>query len=190
MNSTESIFPVSCIILAGGRGERAGGADKGLITYKNKTLIQHVIDRVDPQVDEIIISANRNLELYRQYSDKVVSDSLGDFQGPLSGIASCLNHCEHEHILIVACDMPSLPNDLVSRLRDGMLNNSISIATINNRHQLALLVKKDLSDSIESQISSKQLKLIQWVESVPFASVSFDDTADAFLNLNTISGNS
>jgi len=189
MNSPKSIFPVSCIILAGGRGERAGGADKGLITYKNKTLIQHVIDRVGPQVDEIIISANRNLELYRQYSDKVVSDSLGDFQGPLSGIASCLNHCEHEHILIVACDMPSLPNDLLSRLSGSMLNNSISIATVNNHHQLALLVKKDLSDSIVSQVTNKQLKLIQWVESVPFASISFDDASDAFLNLNTISDN-
>ena len=182
---------VSCIILAGGEGKRAGGADKGLVSYENKPLIQHVIDRVRPQTDEIIISANRNIDLYNQYTDKVFSDSSdqssGQHRGPLAGIAACLNHCKYEWALVVACDMPSLPDNLVERLSDNIQNNSVCIATVNNYHQLALLLRNNLSDSIMSRINKNQLKLIQWVESIPHGTVNFDDNPDAFLNLNTLS---
>jgi len=178
--------PVSCIILAGGEGLRAGGADKGLIHYKGKPLIQHVIDRISDQTDEFIISANRNLDIYGQYTDKVFDDSFDNYKGPLAGIASCMSHCQYEWSLVVACDMPSLPDDLVARLSEKSQNKSICIATLNNRHQLAFLVKNDLSASITAQINNDQLKLIQWIESIPHVTVSFDDNPDAFLNLNTI----
>jgi molybdopterin-guanine dinucleotide biosynthesis protein A len=184
MNKTPD--KISCIILAGGRGKRAGDADKGLVTYKGKPLIQYVIDKIGPQTDEIIISAKRNLDVYSQYTDKVVSDSIADYQGPLSGIASCLSHCKHEQVLIVACDMPSLPDDLVARLNEKLHDNAICIATVNHRHQLALLIKNNLSDSIQTRVNTKRLKLIDWVESLPHAMVNFDDEANAFLNLNTI----
>lgn len=180
---------VSCIILAGGKGTRAGGEDKGLLTYDNKPLIQHVIDRVSPQTDEIIISANRNIDAYRLYTDKVISDLADDYQGPLAGIAACLNHCEHEQVLIVACDMPCLPDNLLERLSDNIFDSSVCIATVNSHHQLALLVRRDLSDSIMSQLQQNQLKLIRWVESVSHTTVNFDDTPDAFLNLNTLPDN-
>ena len=177
---------ISCIILAGGRGRRAGGADKGLVTYKDKPLIQYVIDKVGQQTDEIIISANRNLDFYRQYTNKVISDTTSGYQGPLSGITSCLSHCQNERVLIVACDMPSLPDDLVARLNEKLHDNAICIATVNHRHQLALLIKNNLSDSIQTRVNTKRLKLIDWVESLPHAMVNFDDEANAFLNLNTI----
>jgi len=177
---------ISCIILAGGRGKRAGGADKGLITYKGKPLIRYVIDKIGLQTDEIIISANRNLDVYSQYTNKVISDSIDGYQGPLSGIASCLSHCKYERVLIVACDMPSLPDDLAARLNEKLQDNAISIATVNHHHQLALLIKNNLSDSIQSRVNNNQLKFIEWVESLPHATVNFDDEADAFLNLNII----
>ena len=89
---------VSCIILAGGEGKRAGGLDKGLLPYKNKTgknkpLIEHVIDAVKNQVDDIVISANRNAESYKRYSAHVIGDATEDYQGPLAGIAACLKYC-------------------------------------------------------------------------------------------------
>lgn len=177
---------ISGIILAGGKGLRAGGIDKGLVPYKDKPLIQHVIDRIADQTDEIIISANRNLDIYGQYTDKVINDSFDNYKGPLAGIASCMSHCQYEWSLVVACDMPSLPDDLVTRLSENSQNKSICIATLNHRHQLAFLVKNDLSDSITTRIKNNQLKLIQWIESIPHATVSFDDIPDAFLNLNTI----
>lgn len=186
MSGHKTTTPISSIILAGGKGLRAGGVDKGLIPYNGKPLIQHVIDRIGNQTDEIIISANRNLDIYGQYTDKVISDSFDDYKGPLAGIASCMSHCQYEWSLVAACDMPSLPDDLVARLSEKSQNKSICIATLNNRHQLAFLVKNDLSASITAQINNNQLKLIQWIESIPHATVSFDDNPDAFLNLNTI----
>jgi len=187
MNKTPD--KISCIILAGGRGKRAGGADKGLVTYKGKPLIQYVIDKIGPQTDEIIISANRNLNDYNQYSNKVISDSIDGYQGPLSGIASCLSHCKHEQVLIVACDMPSLPDDLAVRLHEKLQDNAICIATVKHHHQLALLIKNNLSDSIQTRVNTKRLKLIEWVELLPHATVNFDDEADAFLNINTFTDN-
>lgn len=180
---------VSCIILAGGRGKRAGGLDKGLLPYKDKTgnnkpLIEHVIDTVKNQVDDIVISANRNIKSYKQYSANVIGDSTEDYQGPLAGIAACLKHCKHELVLVVACDMPNLPSNLVTRLLSEIQNNSISIATVNNHHQLALIIKGNMVDSVQQRLNNKQLKLMQWVESAPYNTVSFDDTPHSFVNLN------
>ena len=183
---------VSCIILAGGRGKRAGGLDKGLLSYEKKTgenkpLIEYVIDAVKNQVDDIVISANRNTESYKRYSANVIGDSTEDYQGPLAGIAACLKHCKHELVLLVACDMPNLPCNLVKRLISEIQNNSISIATVDKHHQLALVIKSNLLDSAQQHLNNNQLKLIQWVESVPYNTVSFDDIPDAFVNLNHLS---
>lgn len=177
---------LSCIILAGGRGTRAGGADKGLMPYKGRRLIEHVIEQVAPQVDDIIISANRNTGEYRRYSDKVIADNDDDYRGPLSGIISCLPHCSQELVLIVACDMPALPEDLVERLLATIDSNAICIATIDDQHQLALLIHKDLANSLQQHLDKEQLSLIRWVESLPYSTASFDGDTDKFANLNTL----
>ena len=182
---------VSCIILAGGEGKRAGGSDKGFLPHTNESgndrpLIEHVIDAVKNQVDDIVISANRNIQSYKKYSANVIGDSTENYQGPLAGIAACLTHCRHEWVLIVACDMPNLPSNLVTRLLDGLKNNSISIATVGNHHQLALVVKRNLYESVQQRLDNRQLKLIRWVESVPYNTVSFDDMPEAFVNLNNL----
>ena len=176
---------VSCIILAGGQGKRVGGADKGLVLYNNKPLIEYVFNAVKPQVDDVVISANRNIEFYKSYSTRVIGDSAKDYQGPLAGIAACLKHCKHELVLVVACDMPNLPVKLVEQLTDKLQNNSICIATVKNYHQLAMIIKKDLLYSIQQHLDKNQLKLIQWVESVAYNTVSFDGEPDAFINLNS-----
>jgi len=178
---------VSCIILAGGEGKRAGGLDKGLITYQDKPLIEHVIYAVKDQVDDIVVSANRNFESYKQYSAKVIGDPIEDYQGPLAGIAACLKYCKHELVLVVACDMPVLPADLVTRLLGEIQHHSVSITSVDNHHQLALLIKREMAGSIQQCLNNKQLKLIQWVESVAYNTVSFDDKAEAFINLNRLS---
>ncbi len=184
MNSNPKQF--SCIILAGGEGKRAGGSDKGLLLYKEKPLIEHVINTIKFQVDDIVISANRNIDSYEQYTNKVINDFSDNYRGPLAGMAACLSHCKHEPVLVVACDMPALPEDLVDRLAADIQNRSINIATIDKHHQLAMIVKKDLLESIQQQLNDNQLKLIQWVESVSYATVSFDDIPDAFTNLNKL----
>lgn len=177
---------LSCIILAGGRGTRAGGADKGLIPYKERPLIEHVIEQVAPQVDDIIISANRNTDEYRRYSNKVITDNDDNYRGPLSGIISCLPHCSHELVLIVACDMPALPGDLAERLLATIDSNAICIATIDSQHQLALLTHKSQASSLQQHLDKEQLSLIRWVQSLPYSTASFDGDTDKFANLNTL----
>jgi molybdopterin-guanine dinucleotide biosynthesis protein A len=184
VNDTTEQF--SCIILAGGEGKRAGGRDKGLIQYKNKPLIEHVIATVNKQCRDIVISANRNIESYKQLADKVISDTAAEYRGPLAGIAACLPHCQHERVLIVACDMPELPDALVARLAADSDNYPVSIATVNDHHQLAMLINRDLLASIQQNLDRDQLKLISWVQSVTFKSVSFDDLAGAFANMNQL----
>jgi molybdenum cofactor guanylyltransferase len=176
----------SCIILSGGEGKRAGGLDKGLIVYNNLPLVEHVINTVKPQVDDIVISANRHITEYQQYGYKVISDLTQGFQGPLAGIAAALPYCQHERVLVVACDMPNLPLNLVERLACHLDEQSLAVASVGNHHQLAMLMNQNLIDSLEQQLQQNQLKLIRWIESQPHAIVPFDDTADAFLNLNKL----
>ncbi len=184
---TENATHVSCIILAGGQGKRVGGRDKGLVLYHNKPLIKHVIDAVKPQVDDIVISANRNINTYQLFAKQVKHDAAENYNGPLAGIAACLPLCKHDVVLVVACDMPSLPGKLVKRLTTGIQGKSACIATINHYHQLAMLIKKKSAASIQSHLKKNQLKLIQWVKSMPYTSVSFDDMPESFVNLNHLS---
>lgn len=184
MNTTATQY--SCIILAGGEGKRAGGLDKGLLVYENTPLIEHVINTVKPQVDDIVISANRNVEQYRQYGYQVVPDLTQGFQGPLAGIAAALACCKHDWVLVVACDMPRLPKNLVALLASRLQTESLAIASVHNHHQLAMLINKNLASSLKQQLDSNQLKLIRWIESLPHVIVPLDDLADAFLNLNKL----
>jgi len=183
-NSIEA--KISAIILAGGEGRRAGGRDKGLLDYNGRPMIEHVIDRIRPQADEIIISANRNLEQYRQYASQVIADETDSYRGPLAGISACLPACGHPLTLVVACDMPLLPADLVRRLLSAMADTDVAIATVNRQHQLALLLKTSLRDSIEQYLAGNRRKLITWIEAQRHTSVPFDDLAEAFVNLNRL----
>ena len=140
-----------------------------------------------PQVDDIIISANRNIETYLSYAHQVISDPSEGYQGPLAGIAACLPHCKHSYTIVVACDMPELPTDLVSRLSSAIGNNDIAIATIDDHHQLAMLINTRLSDSIRQQLEQGNRRLIQWVKSLSYTAVSFDDEAASFTNINHLS---
>ncbi|VAW52848.1 Molybdenum cofactor guanylyltransferase [hydrothermal vent metagenome] len=156
---------ISCIILAGGEGKRVDGRDKGLIPYQGKTLIQHVLDSVAPQTDEIVISANRNITIYKSYGYKVISDSSTQYLGPLAGIAASLPHCKNNWALVVACDMPFLPENLVTTLAEGLSENTVCIAESNKQLQLAFLIHKKQLPSLSQSLQSKQLSLMRWVQS-------------------------
>jgi molybdopterin-guanine dinucleotide biosynthesis protein A len=155
----------SCIVLAGGEGKRVNGRDKGLIDYKNKPLIQHVLETVVPQVDEIILSANRNVDAYKSYGYKVVSDATEQYRGPLAGIAAALPFCNHEWVFIIPCDMPFIPPTSVIKLSEQINNNRLCVAKTNDKLQLMLLVNKSVLPSIHQSLENEQFKLMQWVES-------------------------
>ena len=117
--------PISCIILAGGKSSRMNGIDKGLLVYKGHCLVEHAITSVSSQVDDIIISANRNIEEYAGFGHRVISDDSRCFDGPLAGISSVIPYSKHDWIFIIPCDMPMLPASLVATLAQHTKNSKL-----------------------------------------------------------------
>lgn len=120
MSDTDPLNQVTFLILAGGRGQRMNGADKGLMLWQEKPMIEHIINVIDVPADKIIISANRNLETYKQYADNVVNDEINNFQehyqGPLAGISSAMHICTTPYLLCLPCDTPTPPVNLFNQL--------------------------------------------------------------------------
>lgn len=190
MNSShnESLIDstISCIILAGGEGKRVGRQDKGLILLNNKPLIQHVIESVLPQCDEIIISANRNVTQYQKFGHTIVTDDSNSYRGPVAGIAAALPVCQNEWVLVVPCDMPYLPKTLIERLYSGCGQSDIVIAQVEQHLQLAFLINKKLHQPLKQSLDNNQLKLMHWIKSQNTKVISFDNKAN-FINLNHLS---
>lgn len=174
----------SCIILAGGQGTRFDGADKGLIKLDGKPLIEHVLNRIAPQVDDIVISANRNQEQYRKYTPTVVTDSIRNYSGPIAGLAASLAHCKHDWVLVVPCDMPFLPMDLLAQLHQTIGDKQICGARVDDRLQLVIYMNKNLAASIEDALEQSHLKLTQWLESLSPTIADFSNDQHEFDNLN------
>lgn len=177
---------LSCIILAGGRGERMHGSDKGLVEYRGRPLIGHVIHCIEPQVDDIIISANRNLTQYQNFGFPVIPDSIEGFPGPLAGIASALPLCKHEWVLVTPCDMPHLPGDLVSVLRDARRNEPLVAIESSGRLQLVFLLQRNLLDSINAYLLGGQHRVMSWLQSQPHGIVDISSQEHIFRNFNTL----
>ncbi len=173
----------SCIILAGGEGKRVGGVDKGLIELRNRPLIEHVIDAIKPQISDLVISANRNIERYKRYTEKVISDESQQYLGPLAGIDAALPHCTYERVLVVPCDTPFLPGDIIDRFLSDQPGKNLYIAESNNKLQPVMLIHKALLDSIRHSLDSNELRLMFWVKSQQPEIIVFQGDA-AFRSFN------
>ena len=179
---------ISAIILSGGRARRMGGVDKGLILLQSQPLIQHVISRLQPQVDETLINANREIAQYQAFGFKVLQDENQDFAGPLAGILLGLKHAKHELVLAVPCDSPILPLDLVARLYNGLAESRMDIAVASsdgNAHPVFCLMKKSVLPSLIAFLDAGERKVSAWQKSQQYCEVDFSDCTDAFVNLNT-----
>lgn len=182
-----SKMEISGVILAGGQARRMGGQDKGLIHYQQRPLIEHVLQRLTPQVKSVSINANRNLKQYQSYGHPVFSDQLSGFQGPLAGISSALQKTNTPYLLIVPCDSPHLPLDLAARLLKTLTekNADISIAFDGQRNQqLFMLLKENRLTSLELYLQKGGLAVYQWLKTEKVAISDFSDQAPAFRNIN------
>ena len=179
---------VTGIVLAGGRATRWGGRDKGLVEVAGRPMISHVLDALAPQVDDIIISANRNLEEYRAFDFPVVTDATGDFLGPLAGIASGLRAASTDWAAIAPCDSPLLAASYIDRLasaRDDTPDAAVAVAHDGERIQPAFaLIRRELLEDLEAFLASGERKLDRWYARHPTQLVDFSDSADSFLNIN------
>ena len=179
---------VSCIILSGGRATRMGGVDKGLVCLQNKPLIQHVIEHLTPQTDEILINANREISQYQAFGYLVLPDKTDDFLGPLAGFNLGLQHATHNYLLTVPCDSPLLPSDLAQRLLKDLMENNADIAVASsdgNAHPVFSLCKKTVLASLNNYLALGERRVSAWQKSQQYIEVDFSDCASAFVNLNT-----
>ncbi len=179
---------ISSIILSGGRATRMRGVDKGLVILQQKLLIQHVIEHLTPQIDEILINANREIAQYQTFGLPVFQDVHADFIGPLAGFSLGLQHAKHDYLLTVPCDSPLLPHDLAQRLLEALITQNADIAVASsegNTHPVFCLCKKNVLPSLTAYLANGERRVSSWQKSLAYTEVDFSDCSDAFINLNT-----
>jgi molybdenum cofactor guanylyltransferase len=178
---------VTGVVLAGGQGRRMGGVDKGLQLLHGKPMVAHVLARLAPQVDEVLINANQNLETYAAFGYRPVPDAIGGFAGPLAGLQAGLSAARHPLVLTVPCDSPFLPLDLFSRLHEKLQqHHDLAVArTGDQAHPVFALVRTTVRKNLEDFLSRGGRKIDAWYASLRVIEVPFDDEADAFRNINT-----
>lgn len=175
-------------ILAGGRGTRMGGCDKGLVNLAGEPLVAHVLARLRPQVGAVVIVANRNLPSYRRQRAAVIRDEPPSGAGPLAGIASALHYAATAYLLIVPCDNPLLPADLAVRLRRALADPAIEIAVAQSGERLEplfALLRTTLAPSLRQFLAGGGHAVHAWYAQHRVAPIDFSDCKEAFVNLNT-----
>ncbi|WP_148253848.1 molybdenum cofactor guanylyltransferase MobA [Aidingimonas lacisalsi] len=180
------IESLSGLILAGGQGRRMGGRDKGLEPFAGRSLIEHACRPLQGRVRELLINANRHLEAYRRYGDRVIEDREGGYQGPLMGIWSGLCATDDEWLVIVPCDSPDLPDDLVDRLWTGKGEHDIAVAHDGDRaHPVVAIIRVALAEDLEAALVAGERKIDRWYDRHSWCHVDFSDCPSAFANLNS-----
>ena len=179
---------ITGVILAGGQGRRMGGVDKGLRELNGKPMVAWVLERFAPQVDEVLINANQNLDVYAQYGHRVVPDVIGGFAGPLAGLQRGLSEATHPLVATTPCDTPFLPHDLVARLHAALHAQQAQLAvarTGDQPHPVFCVCRRDVLPHLTEFLNNGGRKIDAWYATLKVVEVAFDDKPDAFSNINT-----
>ena len=183
---------ITGLVLAGGRGSRMGGVDKGLQPHAGMPLVMHALTRLGSQVGQVMINANRNLGAYEAFGVPVWPDTVPDYAGPLAGFLVGLEHCETPWLMTVPCDSPLFPDDLVARLAAAAVEHDADLAMAATREDGVLqvqpvfcLLKAELIESLVRFTQGGQRKIDKWTAQHRCVEVPFDD-AQAFANANTL----
>lgn len=184
---------ITGLILAGGRGTRMGGVDKGLLLLDDRPMVAHVIARLAPQVNSLIINANRNQESYAAFGHPVWSDLQPDFAGPLAGLQAGLHHCSNPYLVTAPCDSPYLPHDLVQHLAQALVSadTDLAVASTSEDHYqtiqpqpVFMLLKISLLTDLNDYLQGGGRKMETWYRRLNYCETLFTD-AGAFRNINT-----
>jgi molybdopterin-guanine dinucleotide biosynthesis protein A len=179
---------VTGLVLAGGQGRRMGGVDKGLQPLRGRPMVEWVLERLRPQVAEVVINANQHQAEYARYGCRVVADEIGGFAGPLAGLHAGLKANVHPFLATVPCDSPFLPRDLVTRLHAALVAKHADLAvaqTGDQPHPVFALVRATLSAHLAAFLDAGGRKIDAWYAGLAVVAVPFDDEAEAFSNINT-----
>ncbi len=184
-------FQIAGSILAGGAGQRMGGVDKGLLELAGKPMVAWAIERLAPQVAQIMINANRSREQYLDYAGDVVADasySEETYAGPLAGFLASMRATDAPYLLTLPCNAPFAPPDLGARLGTALQESGarIAIAQAGGRlHPVHALISTSLQNNLAEALAAGERGVARWCESQNCVRVNFDDVADAFINVNT-----
>ena len=177
---------VTACILTGGKGTRLDGVDKGLVQISDRKLIEYCIETIHPQVSTTIISANRNLQTYRNLGLHAFEDSFGNYEGPLAGFLSGLENTKTPYLVMLPTDVPFFPKDLVKRLLMPILSGSCTatVAKVSGRIQPTFCcIPKESRHSLIDYLSSGQRKIIDWLKRLDLMEISFE-IPEEFININ------
>jgi molybdopterin-guanine dinucleotide biosynthesis protein A len=192
-----SLSDVTALVLAGGRGSRMGGADKGMQPFHGEPLALHVMRRLAPQASAMLISANRSTDDYARlgapFGARVIADTRADFQGPLAGIAAALRAATTEFVLAAPCDAPFVNEHLGAALMQALDSNGVDIAyaaTVEASgeimaHPVFALVHTSLADDLDAWLDAGERKVRAWYARHTAAEVRFHDVR-AFYNINDL----
>lgn len=178
---------VTGLILAGGRGSRMGGVDKGLVLLNGRPMVEHVTRRLRPQVAQLLINANRNVEQYAALGYPVIPDFRDGFLGPLAGMASGLQAATTDYVVTAPCDSPLIGNDLVARLAEAFTRERADITVAHDgerAHPVFLLLRRSLLGDLVAFLDAGGRKIDLWFARHRVALADFRDAPEAFINVN------
>ncbi len=182
---------ITAVILAGGKGRRMDGNDKGLLVFKQRPLIEHILEIITPQVSQVLINANRNQDIYSRYGHPVISDKMSDFQGPLAGFSVAMSHATTTHIITLPCDAPFMTSSYVGRMCDVLKQQQhqppeLVVAHDGTRLQpVHALMPISLKASLDDFLQADDRKIDHWYAHHTFTEVDFSDMPELFHNINT-----
>jgi molybdopterin-guanine dinucleotide biosynthesis protein A len=176
-------------ILAGGLGRRMGGADKGLMPVAGLPQIERVLGCLVPQVDRILINANRHVDEYARYGYPVIPDTVAGYQGPLAGIASVLTAAETEYVLCVPCDATWLPPDLAIRMKAALIEGQATVCAVHDGawlHPVCSLIPRSLLPDLRHWLADGRREVAGWLQKQGLATVSYPEWPSVYWSINTL----
>ncbi len=179
---------ITAVILAGGKARRMGGEDKGLLPLDGRPMIEYVIDTLRPQVGQLLINANRNTERYARYGLPLVRDRVGDYCGPLAGMASAMQQAATPYLLTTPCDAPCLPGNLASELYQAMERENADIAAAHDgqrMQQVFALLRISLLPELLDYLQTGGRKIETWYQQHRLVLADFSAQPESFINVNT-----
>jgi len=185
---TDERAKITGVVLAGGRGRRMGGVDKGLMEYRGRALVAYALDALKQVAGTVLINANRNLEAYAGFDVPVITDQTDSFDGPLAGLLSAMRATHTEYVLTVPCDSPWVNGELLGRLWLKLQNEAAEICVAHDGERMqsvCLIAQRNLAGDLEAYLASGQRKVETWLNLHKLVLADFSDHPEWFANINT-----
>lgn len=179
---------ITGVILAGGMGRRMNGVDKGLVLLNGREMICYIIDALKPNVSEVVVNANRNLDAYEKFGASVVADSIEGYQGPLAGLEAGMSQAKTPWVFTCPCDSPIQSSSLLPYMWQQIKNTDANIGLAydgERTHPVFSLVQTNLLESLRAYLGAGDRKIDRWFEQHKLLTIDCSDYATSFVNINT-----